>query len=76
MAPHSSILAWRIPWTEEPGSHGITKESDKTEQLNNSNKKQLVCHTPHSEPSTWREQVGMGRWASTGERYGVTLLDQ
>ena len=18
-APHSSILAWRIPWTEEPG---------------------------------------------------------
>ena len=19
MAPHSSILAWRIPWTEQPG---------------------------------------------------------
>ena len=19
MAPHSSILVWRIPWTEEPG---------------------------------------------------------
>ena len=19
IAPHSSILAWRIPWTEEPG---------------------------------------------------------
>ena len=19
MAPHSSILAWRIPWTKEPG---------------------------------------------------------
>ena len=19
MAPHSSVLAWRIPWTEEPG---------------------------------------------------------
>ena len=19
MAPHSSILAWRIPWTEKPG---------------------------------------------------------
>ena len=29
MATHSSILAWRIPWTEEPGRlhlvHGITK---------------------------------------------------
>ena len=21
MAPHSSILAWRIPWTEELGSY-------------------------------------------------------
>ena len=34
MATHSSILAWRIPWTEEPSSHGVTKESDTTEQLN------------------------------------------
>ena len=28
MATHSSILAWRIPWTEEPGRlpvHGIAK---------------------------------------------------
>ena len=27
MATHSSILAWRIPWTEEPGAivHGVTK---------------------------------------------------
>ena len=35
MATHSSILAWRIPWTEEPGglqSWGC-KESDMTEQL-------------------------------------------
>ena len=21
MAPHSSTLAWKIPWTEEPGIH-------------------------------------------------------
>ena len=21
MATHASILAWRMPWTEEPGSH-------------------------------------------------------
>ena len=35
MAIHSSILAQRIPWTEEPGglqSWGC-KESDTTEQL-------------------------------------------
>ena len=30
MATHSSILAWRIPQTEEPG--GVT-EPDTTEQL-------------------------------------------
>ena len=23
MAIHSSILAWRIPWTEEPGGHRV-----------------------------------------------------
>ena len=33
MATHSSILAWRIPWTEEPGGLQSTgqKESDTTE---------------------------------------------
>ena len=40
MATHSSILAWRVPWTEEPGGiqslcdsvtlYGVT-ESDTTE---------------------------------------------
>ena len=26
MAAHSSILAWRISWTEEPGRlHGVTR---------------------------------------------------
>ena len=35
MAPHSSTLAWKIPWMEEPGglqSMG-SLESDTTEQL-------------------------------------------
>ena len=34
MATHSSILAWRIPWTEEPGriySSWGHKESNMTE---------------------------------------------
>ena len=34
MATHSSILAWKIPWTEESGGlhtvHWVTKESDST----------------------------------------------
>ena len=35
MATHSSILAWRIPWTEESGrlSSRGRKESDTTERL-------------------------------------------
>ena len=36
MAPHSSTLAWKIPWTEEPGrlqAMGGREESDTTERL-------------------------------------------
>ena len=36
MAAHTSILAWKIPWTEKPGglhaAHGLA-ESDVTEQV-------------------------------------------
>ena len=30
MATHSSLLAWEIPWTGDPGRlvHGVHKESD------------------------------------------------
>ena len=36
MATHSSILAWEIPWTEEPGrlQHGVTRvEHDLVTEL-------------------------------------------
>ena len=35
MATHSRILAWRIPWTEEPGGLSLCgcKGLDTTEQL-------------------------------------------
>ena len=35
MATHSSILAWGIPWTEEPGSYSLWghKELDTSERL-------------------------------------------
>ena len=38
MALHSSILAWKIPWMEEPGGLQSMdhKESDMTKLLNNS----------------------------------------
>ena len=33
MAAHSSILAWEIPWTEEPGGYSLWshEESDTIE---------------------------------------------
>ena len=43
MAAHSSILAWRTPWTEEPGglqSVGLQRV-DTTEQL--SVHKHIMC---------------------------------
>ena len=34
MSTHSNILAWRIPWKEEPGRlQSGCKESDTTERL-------------------------------------------
>ena len=37
MAIHFSILAWRIPWTEEPGrvcmAHGVSKELEMIEAI-------------------------------------------
>ena len=37
MGTYSSILAWKIPWTEKPGGllvHGVAKKSDATEHTN------------------------------------------
>ena len=53
-ATHSSILAWRIPWTEEPGrlqSRGL-KQLDMTERLSfhftYTHMHALITHTHHS----------------------------
>ena len=58
MPTHFCILAWRIPWTEEPGySSGVT-ESDTTEQLTLLLQLQRVCK-PHSCISVkWVQAVG------------------
>ena len=51
MAIHSSTLARRIPWTEEPGGvHSCHKESDTTEQLTTVNIIVSTC-------SPWINQV-------------------
>ena len=47
MATHSSILAWEIPWTEEPGglqSRGVTKELNTTERLKKKKKERIMFY--------------------------------
>ena len=44
MATHSSILAWRIPWTEEPGrlqSMGLQRVRVTKQQERNTDK--IIC---------------------------------
>ena len=74
MAPHSSTLAWKTPWMEEPGrlqSMG-RKESDMTERLHfnfslscigegNGNPLQYSCLENPRDGGAW--------WAAV---YGVT----
>ena len=49
MAIHSSILAWRIPWTEEPGrlrSMGLQSRTQETEH-----------QYPHTQSSFWTSTI-------------------
>ena len=64
MATHSSILAWGIPWTEEPGGYSPWghKESDTTEQQSmhlssHTSKKSEWTRTPRGGGTGGREEV-------------------
>ena len=52
MAPHSSVLAWKIPWTEEPGrlqSEGLQSRTNLSDSAHRKeiqilgNKKKVRC---------------------------------
>ena len=71
MAPHSSLLAWRISWTEEPGrlqSMG-SQELDTTERLSSNRRKaslvaQMVKRLPAMR-KTWVRKIPWRQWQST-----------
>ena len=49
MVTHSNILAWRIPWTEEPGrlqSMGLQKSWTHLRDYKNSNKEAMYIIIP------------------------------
>ena len=50
MATHSSILAWRVPWTEEPGgpqSMGVTQSGTPLKRFS------TAQHIPEIWPVIW-----------------------
>ena len=60
MAPHSSTLAWKIPWMEEPGRlHAVRGVAEGQTQLNDFT---FIFHfhalekemAPHSSALAWR----------------------
>ena len=73
MAPHSSTLAWKIPWMEEPGGLQSMRslESDTTKQLHfhfppscigegNGNPLQCSClENPRDEEAWWAAFYGV-----------------
>ena len=84
MAPHSSSLAWKIPWTEEPGrlqSMG-SLESDTTEQLHfhfslscigegNGDPLQCSClETPRDGGAWWAAVYGVAQSRTRLKRLG------
>ena len=53
MATHCSILAWKIPWTEEPGSYSpwSHKESNTTEVTKQPNDSKTLSKFPKYSPN-------------------------
>ena len=72
MAPHSSTLAWKIPWTEEPGrlqsmgvAEGPTRLSDFTFTFH--------FHVLQKEMAT-HSSVLAWRTPGTGEPHGLPFM--
>ena len=86
MATHSSILAWRIPWTEEPGGHSLRCQNSQTRLSMQEKEAHLHLYIPRTEmlfavvessqiSAQWRGQtstsIAMGRSKRTEVTQGV-----
>ena len=90
MAPHSSTLAWKIPWTEEPGrlqSMG-SLDSDTTERLHfhfslscieegNGNPLQCSClENPRDGGASWAAVYGVAQSQTWLKRLSSSMVTQ
>ena len=53
MATHSRILAWEIPWTEEPGGLHSTGSQSQTQLSEHTRTLAGVVLGEHSPPCSW-----------------------
>ena len=71
MAPHSSTLDWKIPWTEEPGrlqSMGLAKSWTRLSDFTFMHWRRKWQPTPvflPGEPQGWGSLVGCRLWGRT-----------
>ena len=65
MATHSSILAWRIPGTEEPS--GVTQSQTQLKQLSSSSSSSewLRASQVALEIKNWLANTGEGTWVQS-----------
>ena len=57
MAPHSSIFAWRIPWTEEPGGWIMVHRVAKSQTL-----LKWLSTAQHRTQLSWKCLIEMDLW--------------
>ena len=76
MAPHSSTLAWKIPWTEEPGvAKSRTRLSDFTLTFHfHALEKEMATHSSvlawrilPGESQGWGSLVGCRLWGAQSQ---------
>ena len=90
MAPHSSVLAWKIPWTEEPGrlhSMGSLRvghdwaTSLSLSCIGEGNGKPLQCsclENPRDGGAWWAAVYGVAqsrKWLSSSSKLRISVLD-
>ena len=77
MANHSSILAWRIQWTEEPGGpQSVGSQLDMTEQIHiqlNDFQVELVLKSPLGKAGDTRDVGSSPGWGRSPEGHGNLL---
>ena len=79
MAIHSSILAWRIPWTEEPGGQQSLGRKDPLEEGMPTHSSVLAWRIPWTEEPGGQQPIELQRvrhdWSDLGCRFGKVRLN-